>query len=139
MTPVRFAVPAEVAFDYLVDPANRPRWQSSLSRVEDVRGEVGVGQSWVDVTGPGLRPRMETTELVRPRRWTERGTWRSFAATLTLTFEPAGPNGCDVGIEMELSAGGLAGPLAALLGRLSPAVVRSDLKRAARQLAGQPT
>ncbi len=53
-------------------------------------GEVGVGQTWVDVTVPRLRPRMETTELVRPRRWTERGTWRSFSATLTLTFEPAG-------------------------------------------------
>ncbi len=90
MKPVRFAVPTEVAFDYLVDPVNRPLWQSSLSRVEDVRGEVGVGQTWVDVTVPGLRPQLETTELVRPRRWTERGTWRSVDATLTLTFEPVG-------------------------------------------------
>ena len=67
MTPVRFDVPAEVAFDYLVEPANRPRWQSSLSRVEQVTGPVAVGQTWVDVTTPGLRPRMETTELDRPR------------------------------------------------------------------------
>ena len=135
MTPVRFGVPAEVAFDYLVDPANRPLWQSSLSRVEDVRGEVGVGQTWVDVTVPRLRPRMETTELVRPRRWTERGTWRSFAATLTLTFDPVGPGSCDVDIETELHARGLAAPVAAVLSRLSPAAVRSDLKRAARLLA----
>ena len=38
---VPFPVPAEVAFDYLVDPANRPQWQSSLAAVEDVAGEVG--------------------------------------------------------------------------------------------------
>jgi uncharacterized protein YndB with AHSA1/START domain len=134
VTPVRFAVPAEVAFDYLVDPANRPLWQSSLSRVEDVTGEVGVGQTWVDVTVPGLRPRMETTELVRPSRWTERGTWRTLDATLTLTFEPVGADRCDVGIEMQIHGGGLAGPVAAALSRLSPAAVRSDLKRAARRL-----
>jgi uncharacterized protein YndB with AHSA1/START domain len=131
--PVRFGVPAEVAFDYLVEPRNRPRWQSSLSRVEDVRGEVGVGQSWVDVTKPGLRPRMETTELDRPRRWTERGTWRRFGATLTLTFEPV-RGGCDVGIDLTLDGRGVAAPLAALLTLVSPAAVRSDLRRAARLL-----
>lgn len=134
MKPVRFTVPSEVVFDYLVDPANRPQWQSSLSRVEDVKGEVGVGQTWVDVTVPGLRPHLETTELVRPRRWTERGTWRTLDATLTLTFESTGQASCDVGIEMEIRARGLAAPLAAALTRLSPVAVRSDLKRAARLL-----
>lgn len=135
MRPVRFAVPAEVAFDYLADPNNRPLWQSSLARVEDVAGEVRVGQTWVDVTVPGLRPHLETIELVRPRRWTERGTWRALDATLTLTFEPVAPGGCDVRIEMEIHGRGLATPLAAALTRLSPAAVRSDLKRAARLLA----
>jgi hypothetical protein len=139
VTPVRFGVPAEVAFDYLVEPANRPSWQSSLSRVEDITGEVGVGQTWVDVTVPGPRPRMQTTELDRPRRWTERGTWRSFAATLTLTFEPADA-GCDVGIEMELHARGLAAsPLAAALNLVAPVAVRSDLERAARLLGRRAT
>ncbi len=135
MRPVRFAVPAEVAFDYLVDPANRPLWQSSLSRVEDVTGEVGVGQTWVDVTVPRLRPRLETTELVRPSRWTERGSWRTIEATLTLTFEPVGPDLCDVGIAMEIHGRGFANPVAAALSRLSPVAVRNDLKRAARLLA----
>jgi hypothetical protein len=127
-------VPAEVAFDYLVDPANRPHWQSSLSRVEDVTGPVAVGQTWLDVTMLGLRPHLETTELDRPRRWTERGTWRSLAATLTLTFEPAGA-GCDVGFELELNGRGVAAPLAAALKLLSPTAVRADLERAARLLA----
>lgn len=134
MTAVHFGVRPEVAFDFLVDPANRPRWQSSLRRVELVRGEVGVGQTWVDVTVPGLRPQMETIELDRPHRWAERGTWRSFAAVLTLTFEPAGA-GCDVHAEMRLHGRGPAAPVAALLGLVSPVAVRRDLERAARLLA----
>ena len=77
-------MPPDAAFDYLADPFNRPAWQSSLKRVEDVDGAPRVGQTWVDVTRVGVRPLMETTELERPHRWTERGTWRGFDATLTL-------------------------------------------------------
>ena len=125
MVVVPFAVPREVAFDYLADPRNRPAWQSSLARVEDVDGEPRVGQTWVDVTRPGLRPRMETTELDRPRRWAERGTWRGITATLTLEFA-ATPTGCDVTAEFEI-----ARPLrwAALR------AVRGDLRRAALRLS----
>jgi uncharacterized protein YndB with AHSA1/START domain len=125
---VHFAVSPEVAFDYLVEPANRPAWQSSLARVEDVTPGPAVGQTWVDVTMPGLRPAMETTELDRPHRWTERGTWRGFSAELTLEFAPA-PGGCEVEPTMTLR-----GPGAFLLSPLAPYAVRSDLKRAARSL-----
>jgi uncharacterized protein YndB with AHSA1/START domain len=118
-------VPPEVAFDYLADPHRRPEWQSSLARVEDVDGEVRVGQTWVDVTRPGLRPRMETTELDRPHRWTETGTWRGISATLTLTFTET-ETGCDV-------AAAIVVPLPLRL----PArwAVRSDLRHAASRLA----
>jgi len=131
---VRLPVAPEVAFDYLVDPRHRPAWQSSLSRVEDVDGAPRVGQTWVDVTTPGLRPRMETTVLERPHRWTERGTWHSFTAELTLAFAPA-PGGCEVEPTLTLRASGPARPLAALLARLAPYAVRADLRRAARLLA----
>ncbi len=134
MRPIAFAVAPEVAFDYLVDPANRPEWQSSLAKVEDVSGPIGVGQSWIDVTRPGIRPRMETTELDRPRRWSERGTWRSFSATLTLDFTPTDA-GCEVGVTMALHGRGLARPVAALLGLVSPRAVAADLRHAARILA----
>ena len=83
---VPFPVPAEVAFDYLVDPANRPQWQSSLAAVEDVAGEVGVGQTWTDVTKPGLRPAMRTTSYDRPRQWSEDGTWKAVTAALDLVI-----------------------------------------------------
>jgi uncharacterized protein YndB with AHSA1/START domain len=127
-------VPPEVAFDYLVDPANRAQWQSSLARVEDVRGPVAVGQRWVDVTRPGLRPLMETTELERPHRWTERGTWRSWSAELTLELAPA-PGGCEVEPTMRLAARGPAAILARALGLLAPLAVRADLRAAGRILA----
>jgi uncharacterized protein YndB with AHSA1/START domain len=139
VAPVRFEVPCETAYDYLVDPANRPEWQSSLKAVDDVEGPDGViGQRWTDVTVPGLRPRMELTDADRPHRWSERGTWRSFRATLTLTFVPAGAGGaCDVGVTMELSATGPSRALALALARVAPYAVRSDLKRAARVLAAR--
>ena len=37
-------------------------------QVEQVRGVPGVGQTWLDVTKPGLRARMETIEFDRPHR-----------------------------------------------------------------------
>ena len=82
MTASRFrrVVRAEVAFDYLADPRNRAEWQSvagAASRTSTAsRGSARPGST---SPRPGLRPRMETTELDRPRRWTERGTWRGIA------------------------------------------------------------
>jgi hypothetical protein len=138
---VHFGVPAEVAFAYLVDPHHRAEWQSTLRRVEDVRPALpGVGQSWVDVTVPGLRARMETTVLERPRRWTEVGTWRGIAATLTLDVEPAGPAGpagadCVVVSTFRVTGRGLARPLAFVVGAVAVPAVVADLRRAARILA----
>jgi len=131
---VRFPVPPDVAFDYLADPRNRPQWQSSLKRVEDVAGDPRIGQTWVDVTKPGVRPLMETTELDRPHRWTERGTWRGFSATLTLTFS-ASATGCDVEPTMELRGRGVLAPVARALGLVAPYAVRGDLRHAARRLS----
>ena len=131
---VAFPVPTEVAFDYLVDPANRPEWQSSLASVADVRGEIGLGQTWTDVTKPGLRPSMRTTAYDRPRSWSEAGTWKAVTATLDLTFTPSG-TGCDVGFRFRITGtnallrgGGLLASAASVL------PVRADLRTAARIL-----
>jgi hypothetical protein len=124
MVTVAFPVPSEVAFDYLADPHNRADWQSSLARVEDVDGVPRVGQTWTDVTRPGLRPRMETTVLDRPHRWAERGTWRGITATLTLDFADTA-TGCDVTASFEI---------ARLLRAPALRAVRSDLRHAASTL-----
>ena len=127
---VAFRVPPEVAFDYLADPANRPAWQSSLARVEGVAGEPRVGQRWVDVTRPGLRPAMETTELDRPHRWAEIGRWRGLRAALALTFVAADAD-CEVVFEFAVEGDGLFRPAGPALTRLAVPAVRADLRRAA--------
>ena len=137
MPDVRFAVPADVAFDYLVDPHRRPEWQSSLRRVEDVdAGAPSVGQRWVDVTVPGLRPRMETTVLDRPRTWTEVGRWRGIDAVLTLAFAPDG-DGCRVTPTFRVTGRGAVRPLAWAVDRVAVLGVLPDLRRAARLLAAR--
>ncbi len=134
---VHFPVPPEVAFDYLVDPANRAQWQSSLRRVEDVdQGPPRVGQRWVDVTVPGLRPTMRTTALDRPRTWTEVGVWRGIAAELTLDFAPYGTD-CLVTPRFEVTGRGPAAVPAYLADRVAVFAVLPDLRRAAR-LLGRP-
>lgn len=135
---VRFPVPRAAAYDYLVTPENRPEWQSSLRAVADVSGPVEVGQSWTDVTKPGLRPRMELTEHDPPRRWSESGTWRGFGAVLTLDFAAVdGDAACDVTPTMRLHGRGIARIPALLLDRTAPLAVRSDLRRAAEILGSR--
>jgi hypothetical protein len=129
---VAFAVPAEVAFDYLADPVNRPEWQSSLRRVEDVAGEPGAGQTWTDVTRPGLRPSMRTSAFERPRLWSESGTWRFVRADLSLHFDPVADDACEVRFAFRIHA---LGPLGLAASAFSLPAVRSDLRRAARILS----
>ena len=137
--PIPFGVTCEVAYDYLVAPDNRAEWQSSLKGVTDVLGEDGVvGQSWTDLTSAGVKPRMELSDADRPHRWSERGRWGAFTATLTLTFTPRGDGEeCEVAATMEVRASGLARPLGFAADRLAPLAVRSDLKRAARILSAR--
>jgi len=130
---VPFAVPREVAFDYLVDPRHRPEWQSSLRRVSAIEGEPRVGQTWVDETVVGLNPLMRSTELVRPSRWSESGTWRFVRADLTLVFSDA-PGGCSVEYRFRIHA---LGPVGRALSALSRPAVGADLRRAARILSSR--
>jgi hypothetical protein len=130
-------VPAPIAFDFLVDPRNRPLWQSSLQRVESIapRDPV-VGQTWTDVTVVGPRPSMRTTVLDRPRTWTETGTWRGVIAALTLTFAER-PGGCSVAVRFTLQGRGMLRLPVAALARVAPYAVRADLRRAARILSAR--
>ena len=131
---VDFPVPVEVAYDYLVDPLQRPRWQSSLRAVELVdEGPVGEGFRWIDVTWPGLRPQMALTVADRPHRWVEHGRWRAFEAELSLDFTPT-PTGCRVTPEFEVRASGPWAPLGVVASVMARRPVLADLRRAARIL-----
>ena len=127
-------MPTQVAFDYLVDPRNRAAWQSSLRRVEQVDGEPRPGQTWTDVTRPGLRPAMRTDVLERPRLWSESGTWRFVRADLTLRFDAVGEAACDVHYRFRIHA---LGPLGLAASVLSLPAVRTDLRRAAKILSSR--
>lgn len=136
---VEFAVPAAEAYDYLVEPTNRPQWQSSLRTVVVPDGwvpgaEARTGLRWVDVTWPGVCPRMELTGAERPLRWTESGWWGPFSADLTLTFTPTSDLGCVVTADFEVRATGVLRPAGSLLTVLGERPVLSDLRRAARLL-----
>jgi hypothetical protein len=133
---VAFAVPVEIAFDYLVDPANRPEWQSSLRRVEVLdEGPPHLGQRWRDVTSvTGVVPEMRTSALERPTLWVEEGRWRGVTATGALRFEPT-PTGCVVRVAARLRGAGLLAPLGPVLTVAAGIAVLPDLRRAARILA----
>lgn len=140
-TVVPFDAPLDVTFDYLANPANRPEWQSSLRRVDDLR-PIGdragdVGTSWTDVTVvPGVSPRMEVTACESRRQWREIGRWRSVDAVLTLTFAER-EGGTDVHAEAVLTVPALAGMVLTATRWPAAQAVRADLERAARLLAGR--
>jgi hypothetical protein len=134
---VGFDVPAEVAYDYLVDPRNRPEWQSSLRSVElDGDGPVRVGMRWTDVTRLGPRPEMELVGSDRPDLWTERGRWRGIEAQLTMIFEAAGDR-CRVHALFSITGRRALRPLGPILGLVGLPAVNRDLKRAARILSAR--
>jgi hypothetical protein len=137
---VPFEVGRDVAFDYLADPANRPQWQSSLRRIDELDpGVPRIGLQWADVTWPGLRPRMRIAGYERPRYWAEWGQWReSVTAWLALQFldQPEGRCLVWATLEVEIRPRALRrlGPVITVLAR--PAV-RADLRRASRVLAAR--
>lgn len=150
-TVVSFDAPIDVTFDYLADPTNRPEWQSSLRRIDDLQ-PIGdragdVGTSWTDVTVvPGVSPRMEVTACESRRRWQEIGRWRSVDAVLTLTFaERSGGDrdggerdgGTDVHAEAVLTVPAIGGLVLTATRWPAARAVRADLERAARLLAGR--
>ena len=138
---IRVFVPAprERVVAYLSDPVNRPEWQASLRRVEVLDpGEPHVGQRWVDHVYGAPPFHLRTTRLEPGRLWAEEGTSGPFTATGTLVFEDQtkdGVSGTRVSCTPQVTASGLARPLALGARAVAEVLVRNDLKRAARILA----
>lgn len=128
-------VSAAVAFRYLCDPRRRPEWQSSLRSVTvPADEEPHLGQAWRETTAVGVRPHMETTELVPFRVWTERGRWRGVTATLTLHFTDV-VGGCRVRADGEVTGTGAWALPAGAAGLLASTAIAADLRKAGRILA----
>lgn len=127
----------EACFRFLVDPRNRPQWQSSLRAVEVHDTEVAVGMRWRDVTVIGLRPELEITRMEPFRLWEERGTWRGVEAVLALHFTGL-PDGTRISPTLGLTGRGPARAAAAVARRLAPAAITADLRRAAAIITAYP-
>lgn len=128
---VPFAVPPEVAFDYLADPRHRPAWQSSLRDVEMLDdGPPRLGMRWRDRTAVGARPDLRITRFERPHHWSEVGTWRGITAELDLAFTHHG-DATMVTADVRIDGTGRWVFATAVLARLAPLGIRSDLRRAA--------
>jgi hypothetical protein len=131
---VTFPVPREQAFDFLVHPRNRTRWQSSLREVGEVQPlPPQVGTRWSERAVGGVVSRMRLTVVDRPRTWAETGTFRGITMALTLSFAEA-PGGCLVAADVSFHAHGPWRVVAPLAARIFPFAIRSDLARAARLL-----
>lgn len=131
---VDFPAPVDDVYAYLAHPVNRPRWQSSLRRIDDLTGDGSAGTTWIDVTSVGARPRMTITEAVPGRTWAETGTWRGIAADLRLDFEEI-PSGTRVVATFDLRTPTALAPVGVVLRRLAPLGIKGDLQRAAAEVA----
>lgn len=128
---------AEQAFTYLVDPRNRPRWQSSLLSVDvPADEEPHLGQAWSELTAVGVRPHLVVTEFTPHTAWAESGTWRGVRADLRLRFTSLGDR-CRVQAEGEVSGSGLYAVAALSSGILAGLAISADLRKAGRLIAAQ--
>ena len=128
---VTFPQPPEAVFAYLKDPLNRPAWQSSLRGVEDVVGDGDLGTTWVDVTVPGLRPRLRVTACDEPHLWVEEGVWKSVTARLEIHLRPDDTGGTILKAVVDFATPGVLTPIGWFLRFATPTAVRADLRKAA--------
>ena len=129
--------PVERVFVFLADPENRPRWQSSLRRVELItEGEPRVGTRWREQPiGLGW-VELEIVRFERDRAWSERAELAFGTFTLTLRFTPEG-EATRVHVDAELALRGAARLLGLGARLVLPRAFASDLRRAGRILASE--
>ncbi len=142
---VLVAAPRHVVFGYLADPRNRPQWQASLAAVELLDPlapdqEPYVGLRWVDQVKVGPPFELQISRLEPGRLWSEVGSAGPFTAYGTLLFQDESVNGgpgTRVRCIARVRGRGPARPLGPAATALGTALVRNDLGRAARVLAGR--
>jgi uncharacterized protein YndB with AHSA1/START domain len=87
----RIKASLEDAFDYVVEPVNRPEWIGSVLEVKDISpGPIGVGTTWNErqkVAGKMLEYRCTMTEVERPHRWAMEMIMLGTKSNLVNTFE----------------------------------------------------
>jgi uncharacterized membrane protein len=84
----------EEAFDYIVEPVNRPNWLGSVLEVTDIsEGPIGLGTSWNEkqkIAGRILEYHCNMTEFERPHRWAMEMVMLGVKSRLENSFESEG-------------------------------------------------
>jgi hypothetical protein len=89
---------------------------------------------WRDVTKVGIKPHMQLTELTPYRVLSEIGTWHGVDGLLTLRFLKTN-DGTRLTVEGRVIGRGPFAVAAAVAGRLAPATIEADLRRASDAIA----
>jgi uncharacterized membrane protein len=131
--------PPETVFEYLSDPGNAARWDSSMVSVEQVEpGPLEVGTHWrgtTKVMGRRFEWTAETTQLEHPARMSSRSVEgpMSFTVSYDLRRE-AGGTRLRYRLESESGLGGVFGRFAdSIVERAQSRTVRANLQRLAEQ------
>jgi uncharacterized protein YndB with AHSA1/START domain len=134
---VRIPHPVEAVFGYLCDPRNRAEWQSATSRVEMLtEGPPQRGTRWRERAAFLGDVEFEIVRFEPNVVWAEYGTSRHGSGRVTLHFIAQGSE-TRVLTEADLRPQGLARLVSPLLRVLTPAAIRSDLRRAARVMGAR--
>lgn len=134
---LRLDAPLGPLFDYLADPRNRPEWQSSLRRVDEVSGSGELGTTWYDVTMVGARPWLEVSDYQPGELWAEHGRWHGLEASLVVRFSPLGERRTELTVTVDFWGRGIYRVAGWGMTALTPLGVRSDLRRAARLVSSR--
>lgn len=129
--------PAAEVFDYLVQPRNRPEWQSSLKEVRGAPAEPNEGATWTDVmSGPLGEATVEVTGFERPNLYQERVTSGMGDGEVTVRLEEAG-TATDIRVAADMELKGWFRYVGPLLMPLMKRGFRDDLQRLGERLEQQ--
>jgi carbon monoxide dehydrogenase subunit G len=134
----------EAVFQFLSDPANLPRWDSSMVTVEQVEpGPLQVGTRWhgtSKVMGRRFEWTAATTHVQRPTLMVSRSVEGPFSFTVSYDLRgEAGGTRLRYRLDAESGLGGLFGRFAdPLVQRAQSRAVRANLQRLAEQLESDP-
>jgi uncharacterized protein YndB with AHSA1/START domain len=119
-TTLRIDAPITTVYDLIADPARSPEWQTLLAEMGEIAGRPGgVGSSFVGyyrVAGRRLTGRFVVTAAERPVLFQVNGATTGGWARWTTVLEPAGPDGCEIRVNLEYELPGeIVGSLFGLL------------------------
>jgi uncharacterized membrane protein len=102
--------PADEVFEFLTDLSNVPSWQSGSIDVQEPKGMLGVGTTYVQVLrflGKRIKARLEVTEFEPGRRFALKTLSGPVPFEVRHTLEPADGQGATrLRVELEGEPGG---------------------------------